>query len=97
MRLRVLILVTLNLILDFLVLLEQHPKHLVKLLASLEGHFLVCFHRMQLFLEQLYPLDVCELELALVSHQVLVRADDVLVYLVVECLSRDLHADSEYD
>lgn len=84
---RIFILVALNLILDLLVLLKQQPEHLVELLAGLKGHLLAVFHSLQLFLEQLYSLDVCELELALVSHQVLMRADDVFVNFMVESLS----------
>jgi hypothetical protein len=84
---RIFILVALYLILDLLVLLKQQPEHLVELLAGLEGHLLAVFHSLQLFLEQLNSLDVCELELALVSHKVLMRADDVFVNLMVESLS----------
>jgi hypothetical protein len=73
--------------LDLLVLLKQQPEHLVEFLAGLEGHFLAVFHSLQLFLNQLNSLDVCELELALVSHQVLMRADDVFVNFMVESLS----------
>ncbi len=43
---RVLILVALNLILDFLVLLKQEPKHLIELFTGLESYFLVCLHGM---------------------------------------------------
>lgn len=93
----VLILIALDLILDLLILLKQKPEHLVKLLAGLESDLLVGLHRLQLFLEELHALDVGQLELALVGHQVLVRAGDVVVQLVVEGLSGDLHADAQHD
>ena len=37
------------------------------------------------------------LELSLVSHDVVVGAGEVLLQLVVEGLSRDLHTDTEHD
>jgi len=51
-----------NVVPDFLVLLEQEPKHAVKLLGRVDLHLGVGAHRAKLFLQIDDPLDVMRLE-----------------------------------
>ena len=80
-----------------LVLLEQEPEHAVQLLGRLDLHLGVGAHRAQLLLQVDDTLYVVLLERGLVGHDVVVGAGKVLLQLVVEGLSRDLHTDAEHD
>ena len=87
-------LVSPDVILDILVLLEEEPEHAVQFLGRLDLHLGVTAHRPQLLLQTDDALDVVRLERRLVGHDVVVGADEVLLHLVVEGLTGDLHADT---
>jgi hypothetical protein len=97
LRFRIFILVTINVTLHVLVLFEQEPKHLVHLLRGLNRHFLIPFHTRQFPLQILDALDVRALELTLIRHDEFKRTYHVLLQLVVEGLSRNLHTDAKHD
>jgi len=81
-----------NVVPDFLVLLKQEPEHAVELLGCLDLHLRVRAHRAKLLLQIDDALDIMRLERGLVSHDVIVSANEVLLQLIVESLSADLDA-----
>ena len=66
------------------VLFEKEPKHAVQLFVCLNLNFLLSFHGGKLSLHVLNALDIMRLELVLVSHDVIVSTDEVLIQLIVE-------------
>ena len=90
-------LVSPDVILDILVLLEEEPEHAVQFLSRLDLHLGVTAHRPQLLFQTDDALDVVRLERRLVGHDVVVCADEVLLHLVVEGLTGDLYADTKHD
>ena len=91
------IFVSSDIIFDFLVLFEEQPEHAVQLLRCLDLHLGVGAHRAHLFLQIHDPLDVMLLKLRLIRHDVIVRAREVFLELVVEGLSGNLNADAQHD
>ena len=69
------------------VLFEKEPKHSVQLFVCLNLDFLLAFHSGKLSLHVLDALDIMLLELIGVSHDVVIRTDEVLLQLIVESLS----------
>lgn len=65
--------ITLNLVLHILVLFKEQPEHLIKLFTTLNVHFLVSLHGLELLPDVLNALDISVLKLTLVGNQILVR------------------------
>ena len=93
--LSVLFFVVCDVVLHILVLFQEQPEHSTELFGWLDLHFLVTLHAGDFFLQILDAGYLMVWELALVCHQVVVGTHKVLLQLIVESLSRDLHADAQ--
>ena len=92
----VLLVIVLDVILDILVLVEEEPEHSIKFFGGLDLNLLMWLHICQFFLHVLDASNFMIWKLTLISHQVVIGTDKVLLQLVVESLSGDLHADSKH-